>query len=153
MNNYKHTQIGKFMIVIGLFVVMLVFFESFLEEDELTELILTGAFLITIFIVTLVLILFGSLTIVVNNVFIKISFGIGLIRKKWMLADIESVKIVKNKWWYGFGIRLTPYGWLYNVSGFDAVQIQLKKGRVFRIGTDQPHELQHAIIDQIAKIR
>ena len=48
-------------------------------------------------------------------------------------------------WWYGWGIHLTPYGWLYNVSGWDAVAITLRNGRRVSLGTDQPNELCAAI--------
>ncbi|MDY7014940.1 MAG: hypothetical protein SVX43_15355 [Cyanobacteriota bacterium] len=58
--------------------------------------------------------------------------------------DTEAVA-VKNPWYYGWGIRLTPRGWLFNVSGLDAVEISLNSGRHFRIGTDRPRELERAI--------
>ena len=45
----------------------------------------------------------------------------------------------------GWGIHLTPYGWLYNVSGFDAVAITLRNGRKVALGTDDPHGLVDAI--------
>jgi hypothetical protein len=48
---------------------------------------------------------------------------------------------VKNQWWWGWGIRLIPGGWLYNVSGLDAVELKMKNGRVYRIGTDEPRKL------------
>ncbi|MEK7656054.1 MAG: hypothetical protein AAB386_05245 [Patescibacteria group bacterium] len=35
--------------------------------------------------------------------------------------------------------------WIYNVSGFDAVEIILKNGKIYRIGTDVPKELEVAI--------
>ena len=38
-----------------------------------------------------------------------------------------------------------PYMWIYNVSGFDAVEIILKNGKIYRIGTDVPKELEVAI--------
>ena len=37
------------------------------------------------------------------------------------------------------------YGWLYNVSGFDAVAMTLRDGRTFALGTDDPHGLVDAI--------
>jgi hypothetical protein len=43
------------------------------------------------------------------------------------------------------GIHLTPYGWLYNVSGLDAVAIRLRNGRKFALGTDDPYRLTAAI--------
>lgn len=47
--------------------------------------------------------------------------------------------------YYGWGIHLTPHGWLYNVSGSDAVEIRMKTGKKYRIGTDVPEELERAI--------
>jgi hypothetical protein len=72
-------------------------------------------------------------------------FGPGPIRKRFKLNEIESCQVVKNHWYYGWGIRLTPHGWLYNVSGFHAVEIKLRTGKKFRIGTDVPQELEEAI--------
>jgi len=53
--------------------------------------------------------------------------------------------MVKNHWYYGWGIHLTPHGWLYNISGFLAVEIQMKSGKKYRIGTDEPKKLIEAI--------
>lgn len=41
--------------------------------------------------------------------------------------------------------RMTPHGWFYNVSGLSAVEIKLKTGIKYRIGTDVPQELEEAI--------
>ena len=62
----------------------------------------------------------------------------GLIRKKVPLAEIAACEPIRIRWWYGWGIHLTPYGWLYNVSGLDAVAITLVNGRKFALGTDDP---------------
>ena len=61
------------------------------------------------------------------------------------LAEIVACEPIRIRWWYGWGIHLTPYGWLYNVSGFDAVAITLRDGRKFALGTDDPHGLVDAI--------
>jgi hypothetical protein len=61
------------------------------------------------------------------------------------LAEIVACEPICIRWWYGWGIHLTPYGWLYNVSGFDAVAITLRDGRKFALGTDDPHGLVDAI--------
>lgn len=34
---------------------------------------------------------------------------------------------------------------MYNVAGYDAVELELRSGRVFRIGTDEPDALLAAI--------
>ena len=90
-------------------------------------------------------ILLDSLTVRISNNFIEIRFGIGIIRKQFAIAKIQSATIVRNKWYYGWGIRLTPHGWLYNVAGLDAVEIRLNNGKQYRIGTDEPKELHKAI--------
>jgi len=89
--------------------------------------------------------LFGSLTIEVHVEELCHYFGPGFWKKTYLLSDIESVEQVRNSWIFGWGIRLTPHGWLYNVSGLDAIQIQLKSGGKFRIGTDDAHGLIAAI--------
>jgi hypothetical protein len=90
-------------------------------------------------------ILFDSLTVRITESRLSFHFGPGLIRRSFELKEIEEAEIVRNQWWYGWGIRLTPHGWMYNVSGMDAVQITLRGGKKFRIGTDQPLELHSAI--------
>ena len=89
--------------------------------------------------------LFSSLTANVSYEYITLRFGPGLIRKRFAVIDISKVEMVRNKWYYGWGIRFTPHGWLYNVSGFEAVEIQLKSRRKYRIGTDEPSALLAAI--------
>jgi hypothetical protein len=91
--------------------------------------------------------LFDSLTVRVSHDLVEISFGIGIIRKQFDVGNIRRASVVKNKWYYGWGIRLTPHGWLYNVSGLDAVEILMDNGKQYRIGTDQPNELENARLD------
>ncbi len=50
-----------------------------------------------------------------------------------------------NKWWWGWGIHLTPRGWLYSVAGLDAVEIALHKGKTLRISSDDVIGLMHAL--------
>ena len=94
--------------------------------------------------------LFHSLTVRISPSDIAISFGVGLIRKRFPIGDIRSVRIVRNRWYNGFGIRKIRGGWLYNVSGFDAIEIQLKNERKYRIGTDQPKKLLAAVESALA---
>jgi hypothetical protein len=89
--------------------------------------------------------LFGSLTVEVDEEEVRHWFGPGFWKKSYQLLDIETAKVVRNSWFWGWGIRLTPNGWLYNVSGLDAVQLQLRSGRTLRIGTDDPQGLVEAI--------
>jgi hypothetical protein len=85
-----------------------------------------------------VLLLFGSLRLTITDQKIEAAFGVGLLRKRIPLADVRSVTRVRNPWYCGWGIRSMPNGMLYNVSGFDAVELSLADGRHVRLGTDEP---------------
>ncbi len=57
-----------------------------------------------------------------------------------------------NRWYYGWGIRLTPQGWLWNVAGLDAVELTFSNGKKFRIGTDEPGKLLEALSGSHARV-
>ena len=84
--------------------------------------------------------LFHSLTIEITDRELCWRFGPGLIRKKVSLSEIVSATPVNNG--SSWGIHWSPrLGWLYNVSGFDAVLITLRSGKKFALGTDEPQAL------------
>jgi len=86
--------------------------------------------------------LFGTLSIAVSETELSWRFGLGLIRKREPISEIREAEKCVNRWFHGFGIRFIPPGrWLYNVSGMDAVQVTMKSGRRFRLGTDEPDYL------------
>jgi hypothetical protein len=89
--------------------------------------------------------LFGALTVEVDHEAIRLRFGIGLIRKTIPLREVQACREVRNPFYVGWGIRLTPMGVVWNVSGYDAVELALPEGRRFRIGTDEPTALASAI--------
>ena len=42
-----------------------------------------------------------------------------------------------------------PRMWIYNVAGLDAVEIKLRNGKTYRVGTDEPKKLEQAILRKI----
>jgi hypothetical protein len=74
-------------------------------------------------------------------------FGPGLIAKRVALDEIANVTCVRTNFFEGWGIHFSRFGWLYNVSGWEAVAIHLRNGRSFALGTDEPEALR-AIIQQ-----
>jgi hypothetical protein len=97
------------------------------------------------------LVLFHSLTVEVSNETLRLRFGPGPIRRTFAIADVASARAVRNPWYYGWGLRFYGRGWLYNVSGLDAVEITLRDGRAARIGTDEPDALCSAILDAVER--
>ena len=94
---------------------------------------------------------FSSLTVVVTNSMFQAHFTPGWPSKSVPLAHIASVRAVRNPWYYGWGIRWTPHGPLYNVSGLDAVEIRTRDGKAFRIGTDEPEKLQRVLENALSR--
>ncbi len=86
--------------------------------------------------------MFYQITVTVDDQQLMFTMGTGLIKRTYPLNQIESCKAVRNRWWYGWGIRYFPGGILFNVTGLDAIELKLKKKRsVVRIGTKIPQEL------------
>ncbi|MFC1874337.1 hypothetical protein ACFLYX_03440 [Chloroflexota bacterium] len=135
---YEHTQVGY--LIIAVMAAVMVWIGFVLTNTGLNW-IAVGVLVV----IAVALVLFSSLTVVIWEEELEARFGLGPIRKRFKLNDIESCQVVKNHWYYGWGIRLTPHGVLYNVSGFNAVEIKLRTGEKFRIGTDVPQELEKAI--------
>ncbi len=148
MNHYEHTQTGTLMWSIlecGAAIFGGIGFLKMLNDPA------AGLIPFAVALIFLVCaVIFHSLTVTVSQDQITIKFGVGLIRKGFAVVDIHEAVIVRNRWYYGWAIKWIPHGWLFNVSGFDAVEIQLKKGRRYRIGTDEPTELLSAINSVIA---
>ena len=94
--------------------------------------------------------LFPSLTVVGTSDGLEVRFGIGPIRKRFRWAEIGEARPVRNSWLNGWGIRWIGSGWMYNVSGLDAVELSLVNGKRFRIGTDDPDGLSAFIAEQLA---
>ncbi|HSB02578.1 MAG TPA: hypothetical protein VLE49_18150 [Anaerolineales bacterium] len=145
MKQYKHTQIGYLLIIVfgaaALLVGNLMIATNF---NPATVLLL--AFMI------LCLGSFATLTVEVEDQAVNLRFGIGLIRKRFLLKEVEASRVVKNPLYYAWGIHVIPDGWIFNVSGLEAIELQLKNGRKYRIGTDDVHGLANAVEVHMQKI-
>jgi hypothetical protein len=138
---YRHTQVGTVIIVavLGAAFITLAMLLTASGTIPLPALVL---FAMT----AVALSLFSWLTVEIDKDVITCRFGVGLIRKTISLSDVDHARAVLNAWWVGWGIRWIPGRyWVWNVSGFQAVELTMKDGRRFRIGTDEPEALVHAI--------
>jgi len=88
---------------------------------------------------------FTRLTVTIDRTEVTAAFGFGWPKRSIDLADVQAVRQVRNEWYQGWGIRLLKDGWMYNVWGLDAVELDLRSGRKFRIGTDDPAGLLAAV--------
>lgn len=132
--NYKHTQTNGWLRLALVFPAFPLLIAAFLTGKSLLFVPLAtilGAFGW----------FFSSLTVEVTERELIWFFGPGVWRKGLARADIRDATAAQNKWWWGWGIHLTPRGWLYNVGGLDAVEILLTSGRTLRIGSDEAAKL------------
>ena len=149
MSTYKHTQIGYLMLAVFAFMLVLFAWLQITARAEPPSYYSGTNFAMTAIMVLILFILasFSTLTVVMNIQVLKIYFSWGIFRKEFTINEIVSVAQVKNQWYCGWGIRLRiwPRMWIFNVSGFDAVEIKMKDGKIYRIGTDEPEKLETAI--------
>lgn len=144
---YSHKQAGTLILwLVGLSLALVAGIGMRLEEGLGIVVAVAGALSLTMF-------LFASLTVEVTGADVMLAFGPGLIRKRFPISEIVGARAVTNPWYYGWGIHLTPHGWLYNVSGREAVELDLKTGRKARIGTDEPSRLLAAITNAMSRRR
>ena len=149
MTAYNHIQIGYLMLAVLLAVLVFFAWLQITARAEPPSYYSGTNFLITAIMVLILFTIasFTTLTTSIDKNCLQIKFGYGIFRKKFLLSEIISTKQVKNHWYYGWGMRVWfwPYMWIYNVSGFDAVEIIMRNGKIYRIGADTPSELEAAI--------
>lgn len=151
--HYKHTQISYPMIMITL--AMLGFFTwiqimSRLETpspDSGTNLGMTSVMIL----ILAILASFTTLKTSIDDHYIHIKFGYGIYHKSFALSDIQSVKAVRNHRYYGWGIKVwfRPKMWIYSVTGFDAVELTMKDGKIYRIWTNDQKNLVEVVKNHI----
>ena len=142
---YEHTQRSKILLCVIIVVLLFMLFLMFRFGFNWINVVVFTLMIIALY-------LFNSLVVRVSADKICVAFGSGLIRKNIQISTIKSAEKVRNKWYYGFGIRLIPGGQMYNVAGLDAVELKLTNGRVFRVGTDESDKLLTAIQSQTEKM-
>lgn len=145
MSLYEHTQPGTTLRwILGIIIVASLFSTFVLGTKDVKT--------VTFFVVPLlsgILILFWSLTITVTDTHLGHAFNLDFWKRSYPFTDIESVSKVQNSWLYGYGMRYIGSGWLYNVSGTDAILIQFKDGKLIRIGTDDQENLYTILSQQL----
>ena len=104
---YKHTQIGYLMILVAVAVLAL-FARTYITTAAEPVSIDSGNNLLTtatMILVLYILISFTTLQVYIDKTYLHIKFGYGIYKKKFPLNEIVSAKTVKNRRWYGWGIR------------------------------------------------
>lgn len=142
---YQHSQTGWFVIpVLLLFTVV----GLVVASDDEVQVGVVVAILVMMFAILALGIYLSRLDVTVTEDQVVAAFGFGKPRRAFDLTEITDVRAVRNSWWNGWGVRKIRNGWMYNVWGLDAVQLELQSGKSFRIGTDDPDGLVAALNDR-----
>jgi hypothetical protein len=136
--NYRHTQIG-YATIMALGVAIVLTIERMLSTGPAPPMIALLVALLAC------LLTFTILTIEILDGFLSWRFGLGILSKNVPLSSIVRATQVRTTLLQGWGIHRTSGGWLYNVSGFEAVEFELKDGKRWQLGTDEPEELVQAV--------
>lgn len=133
---YQHTQIGYFIIiVIGAVSLMIAGANYDLESTGMDTTVLWAVLGLLAFLFAN----FFSLTVRIDEKKLSWSYGVGLLNFSVPLEEIQQAIPVRTSFMDGLGIRYRPgKGWIYNVSGFHAVEITRTGGSKIQIGTDEP---------------
>ncbi len=81
---------------------------------------------------------FRQLTCRDEGDYLRIRFGpLPLFRRKLLYSEMEKVEPSRSSWKDGWGIHLSSRGgWVWNIWGYDCVDIDSAGGKKLRIGTD-----------------
>ncbi len=139
---YEHTEIGWIPLVVIGFVGLVV---TAVKPP-------TPTLVVMVPVLPLVLLLAGWMRVVVSRDDVRCRLGL-FARRRITIARIVSAEAVGLPWYYGWGIRLTPKGWLWRVSGLRGVRLTYEDGGHFTIGTSDDEALARAINRCIAIAR
>ena len=154
--SYSHTQVGWWLIAtLGIVCLALVAIFNGVEIGRQslppTDARIIGWVVVVTLAITAVLL--TSLTVRVTSDRVDWHFGPGVVHFSLPLAEITSVATTRTPLWAGIGIHWIFTGWVYNVSGRDAVELTKGDGSKAWIGTDEPALLAAAIESARAAIR
>ncbi len=142
---YKNTQTGYWVILPIIIFAVILYATVPLEKFTMFHYGLLCLFIV-------LGVLFYSLTVEVKHGLVKCYFGQGMIGKEIRVVDISACERIKLPWYWGWGIRWTPLGWMYNISPTKGVKLTLTSGKHFIIGSNEPEELCAAIREEMEKI-
>jgi hypothetical protein len=146
--SYSHTQVGWWLIVtLGIVCLAILAIFSGVEPGRQSlppadARIIGWAVFVTLVITAALL---TTLTVRVTSDAVAWRFGPGVIRFSLPLAEITGIAVTRTPLWAGIGIHWIFTGWVYNVSGRDAVELTKRDGSKLWIGTDEPDLLAVAI--------
>lgn len=130
---YHHTQTAPLYLLVLSLSVVLFAVAWFIPEIVIQIVVSVGGTLMF-----LIALSFRELTVSDEGSELLICFGpLPVFRRRLQFAEIEKVEQAKSTIMDGWGIHMSPSGgWVWNLWGFDCVDVWYREGRKIRIGSD-----------------
>jgi hypothetical protein len=149
METKRLTQVGTVQIII--FGILLILFS--LKSYDFGVFETSGLLYAGLSTLMLACILFTyKIVIEIDEHQISFKFGIGLFKRTYQMIDLTSCSSIRCSLLNGFGIRRIANGWLYNMSGLDAIELRFNdKKSIIQIGTKNSEEIAIIVTNLIKK--
>lgn len=142
---YEHRQTSWMPTLLGA-AVLAAFVALILTMVPLSEWLLALIVIAALLGLTVFAALLSCMTIRIVDDQLRWSFGLfGWPRWSVPLESIVAVETTRTRVLDGWGVHLTKRGWLYNITGLDAVLIRRDNAASFLLGTDEPQQLALAL--------
>ena len=119
--HYRHTQIGW--VLVGSVAGPLLLIAAVVVASGFPRI---APFFIGL--AALLLCLFSTLTVSVDDTALRFRFGVGLVRKRIPLSRIRHFSRTRTRWYHGWGIHFAPGGMIYNVIAADSAAHERIRG-------------------------
>lgn len=88
----------------------------------------------------------ATLTVSITPAEVHVRYVPFFVNKRIATAEIASfVPQSYTVWQAGYGIHYSKYGWVYNTSGNEGIQLFLRNGKKMLIGTQRPRDFASAL--------
>ncbi len=139
METYKHTSIGWIPIGAIIFAIAGTLFIPYIIMGKIHP-----VFILIVFVIIVVCgFLFPILTVTGDKEGLRVHCFPGLVSKKFPFQDIESFRKVKKRYtqeeWVARGATRGKY--LFYMAGLEGVELVMKNGKKYQIGSDEPEKL------------
>lgn len=124
---YASVVVMSFLCYGWLVVVVAVLLGMGVETKDLVDVV--PSLLIPVVFMSVAFLAFRSLMVLVTASQVELACSFGWPRKRIERSEIVSAVPLRIPWWYGVGIRATPKGWMWNVSGINTVLLTLANGK------------------------
>lgn len=141
---YKETQLFWISIIPAILILTFTIF-AYLYKFGTRPIPLFATLIIIFFFLTIILLTY-KMTITIDDKYINITFGIGIIRKKIELSEINHQEIKKATipWYYGVGIKFGNDVSIYNTRSGSGIELT-SYSRKYLISTKNYQQIKNII--------